>query len=219
MSQWFSAGLMALACLAAGAHRRDLAAAEPSDVLAARVEAWDRWCATTGEPVPDFTAMKSSADLPPLLRFADGRTVKTRADWEGRKAELRLLLCRWIIGSFPEKIPPLVKSELIAEETLTHARRRLVKLTYKTGTPTAEHVTITAELLIPDGKGSLPVFMTQTNHRRVGLIGLSRGYLVCIYPARTPMIKPTASPKPIPRPIGGALHAAPGSAAECWTTW
>jgi len=57
-----------------------------------------------------------------------------------------------------------------------------MKLTYHTATPTVENVSLTVELLIPEGQGPFPVFMTQVTHRRVGLIGLSRGYLVCIYP-------------------------------------
>ena len=41
--------------------------------------------------------------------------------------------------------------------------------------------TLRLELLIPEGKGPFPVFMTQHNHRPWALIALRRGYLGCVY--------------------------------------
>jgi pimeloyl-ACP methyl ester carboxylesterase len=180
-SYWLTVALLALPIATAVFHADRVRGAEEK-LLAPALEWWDQWRAKTKEPIPDFDALKSSADLPPLLRFADGRTVRTPADWQARKAEIRRLLCHYIIGAFPDHVPPMTHAEIVQEEKLQHARRRLMKLTYHTATPTVENVSLTVELLIPEGKGPFPVFMTQVTHRRVGLIGLSRGYLVCIYP-------------------------------------
>src|ERR1051325_855205 len=140
-SDWLSAILVALACLAVVVHA-DRVQAGTGDVLAPELEWWDQWRAETKEPIPAFNALKSWADPPPLLRLQDGRPVQSREDWEARKAEIRRLLCHYIIGSFPDHLPPLADAEVVTEEKLPHARRRIVRLTYRTATPTAETVPI-----------------------------------------------------------------------------
>ncbi|MDG2468177.1 MAG: hypothetical protein P8M80_02785 [Pirellulaceae bacterium] len=37
-------------------------------------------------------------DLPALLEFSDGRSVKTQVDFENRKKEIRKLLCEYFVG-------------------------------------------------------------------------------------------------------------------------
>ena len=91
---------------------------------------------------------------------------------------------------------------------------RLVELTFAT-TP---EVSITIEILSPEGRGPFPVLFTQTNHRRWGLIALARGYLVCIYPARTSTTSRTSSFPCIPSAIGLVCCAVPGRPAARWTT-
>jgi hypothetical protein len=136
-SDWFSLSLLAVCCLAVvlGADRAEAAEGE---LLAPKLKWWDEWRARTKEPVPDFGAMKSWADLPPLLRLDDGRPVRSPADWDARQAEIRRLLCHWIIGTFPDRVPPLAKAEIVSEETPPHARRRIVRLAYRTATTTAD---------------------------------------------------------------------------------
>lgn len=154
----------------------------PEHLLAPRLEWWDAWQRRTHEAPPPFSKMKSYAGLPPLLEFADGRKVRSNADWQQRRGELRKLLCRWIVGSLPEKTPQVTKADVIDEQKLDGASRRIVRIGYGTNTPTLEAAQVTVELLIPDHRGPRPVFMTQTHHRRMSLIGLARGYVVCIYP-------------------------------------
>ena len=166
----------------AGVQAEAPAGGERSRLLAPPLPWFDAWMQKTGEKPPDFASMKSWADLPPLLRFEDGSAVRTVEDWSKRRGELRRLLCDWILGHGPDEIPALAKVEVVREEKLAGGVRRDVRLTYATKTPAVPEVVITVELLIPDGAGPFPVFMTQFTHRRVGLIGLARGYLVCIYP-------------------------------------
>lgn len=173
----------ALAGLAASPVRGQVSAHDDVNrVLAPSLPWFDEWMARTREPVPDFAAMKSCADLPPLLRFEDGAPVRTPAEWQRRRDELRRLLTRWILGTFPKQAPPIDKAEVLREGRESGAVRREVRVTFRTATPTADAVSLVFEVLVPEGKGPFPVFMTQATHRRVGLIGLSRGYLVCVYP-------------------------------------
>jgi pimeloyl-ACP methyl ester carboxylesterase len=147
-------------------------------LLAPQLEWFDRWVAETGEPIPDFDAMPSMPNLPPLLRSRDGREVKTLEDWQARRDEIKSLLCHYVLGTFPDEIPRLTEAETLREVRERGAIGRKVRLVFDAGL----QATIAIELIVPDGSGPFPVFMTQATHRSVGLIGLSRGYLVCVYP-------------------------------------
>lgn len=173
---------MSVAAATGGVREPAPAGTSDNRLLAPPLPRFDAWLRQTGEKAPDFASMKSWADLPPLLRFENGSVVRTAEDWARRRNELRHLLCDYIIGHLPEHTPALAKAELTGQEKLAGGVRRDVRLTYATRTPSVPEVTITVELLIPSGTGPFPVFMTQSTHRRVGLIGLARGYLVCIYP-------------------------------------
>jgi len=151
---------------------------DPDRMLAAPTPMFTEWQTRFGAPRPDFQAMRPFADLPPLLEFYDGRPVLTTDQWQDRKAELRRLLCDYFLGSAPEQAPPLKKATVLAEAREQSSISRLVELTFAT-TP---EVSITIEVLSPEGPGPFPVLFTQTNHRRWGLIALARGYMACIYP-------------------------------------
>ncbi|MDR2673586.1 MAG: alpha/beta hydrolase [Opitutaceae bacterium] len=67
------------------------------------VPEWTAWQQKTGELPPDFDALPRSNLLPDPLRFADGRPVRTAADWEARRAEIRGFFEKYVTGSFPPK--------------------------------------------------------------------------------------------------------------------
>lgn len=150
-----------------------------SKQLAPPLKAFDDYMARSGDAWPDFDSMRSWADLPPLLEFVDGRRVNTDADWLARREEIRTLLCRWFYGSFPATPPKLSNAELLLEEAEYRGTRRQVRLTFDCPT---KQVAFDIELLIPEGPGPHPVFLTQTTHRVWGLIAMSRGYMACVYP-------------------------------------
>ncbi len=178
-----SLGAVAAVMLAAvPASAQPAANHNPNHLLAPELGWFTTWLAKSREPLPDFAATTSWADLPPLLRFEDGTPVRTPDDWAKRRGEVRSLLLRYILGSIPQTVPPLSQAEVTATTREHGATRRIVRLTFATATPTAPSVSLTIELLIPQGTGPFPLFMTQTTHRRVGLIGAARGYLTCIYP-------------------------------------
>ena len=139
---------------------------------------FDDWEKRTGNKIPDFDSLKSMADLPPLLEFSDGRSVKSQDDWYKRCTELRALLEDFFWGEFPKQIPKLDKAEILAEERERGLIRRWIELSFAT----EPLVSITIETMTPEGDGPFPVFLTQGNHRSWGVLGVSRGYMSCVYP-------------------------------------
>lgn len=154
------------------------AAADSNRMLAAPTPMFTEWQARFGAAPPDFDALRTRAGLPPLLEFYDGRPVQTADQWQERRAELRRLLCEYFLGSPPKTIPRRKQAKVLAEKREGASISRLVELVFET-TP---EVSITIEVLAPEGRGPFPVVFTQTNHRRWGLLALARGYLVCVYP-------------------------------------
>jgi len=158
--------------------RSGAAAADSDRMLAEPTPMFTEWQTRFALPRPDFQALRTFAGLPPLLEFYDGRAVRTSDQWLERKAELRRLLYEYFLGTPPGQAPPCKQARIVAQTRQGASLSRLVELTFGT-TP---EVSITVEILSPDGPGPFPVLFTQTNHRRWGLIALARGYLVCIYP-------------------------------------
>ena len=151
---------------------------EPDRMLAAPTPMFTEWQTRFGGAPPDFDALRTFAGLPPLLEFYDGRPVRTADQWQERRGELRRLLCEYFLGTPPNEIPQRKQAQVLAETREGASVSRLVELTFATTPP----VSITIEVLSPEGPGPFPVLFTQTNHRRWGLLALARGYLVCIYP-------------------------------------
>lgn len=137
------------------------------------------WQERTGEQPPDFAAMPSMPDLPPLLQFQDGRPVRWPTDWDSRRAEIRALLEHYFWGRLPAEPPRLQKVEILAEEHERGVIRRSIALTFAT----EPVVQITIETMTPDSGGPFPLFLTQTTHRVWAVMGVSRGYMACVYPA------------------------------------
>ncbi|MCF7853568.1 MAG: alpha/beta fold hydrolase [Candidatus Pacebacteria bacterium] len=142
------------------------------------LEWFSEWERKSGERMPDLSQFRSIPDLPPLLEFYDGRPVRNIDDWREREKEIKHLLCNYLLGSFPHGIPALSDVRTIGSRHAPGAKVIRLRLVFDTPNNAGMEI----EVLKPDGKGPFPVFMTQTNHRRWGLIALSRGYLTCIYP-------------------------------------
>ncbi|MDA1190692.1 MAG: alpha/beta fold hydrolase, partial [Candidatus Poribacteria bacterium] len=120
----------------------------------------------------------AKADLPSLLRMQDGSTVTTTLEWELRRRQLRRLLCDFVLGTFPEKPPAIADAQILKQTCERGTIHEIVQIAFDTEPATS----ITLEVLRPQGVGTYPAFLTQTNHRPWGLIGLSRGYMACVYP-------------------------------------
>jgi hypothetical protein len=144
-----------------------------------RSEPWEAWLARTGELPPDFDALPTMPGLPdPLLREMDGRhvPVTTAQEWQKRREELKALFRRWVLGQVPPP-PQNLEARVVGQRQDGDAVAREVELTFGPG----RQARLRIELLIPEGDGPFPVFLTQYSHRGWALIALRRGYLGCIY--------------------------------------
>jgi len=125
-----------------------------------------------------------NADLPDAMTFLDGSEVKTKADLEKRKTEIRKLWCDYFIGHYPEEAPKLLSAEVIkAENAADGSTRKRVVLTFDT--PNKKSFEIEVWEPKSSNTTSRPLLLTQPrNYQRQkwGEEALKRGYVVCIYP-------------------------------------
>ena len=138
---------------------------------------WEDWLKRTGELPPDFDKMPSIPGLPDALEG-----VKTPAQWAARKAELRRQVSHWMYGQFPPT-PTNLRAVVTGERKEGRATLRQVRLEFG-----PDHkATLRVELLIPEGKGPFPVFLTNHSHNRPWVYtAVRRGYIACIYHATDP---------------------------------
>src|SRR6185436_18764357 len=97
-------------------------------------------------PLPEFK--DDLGTLRPVLKFADGREVKTVDDWKARRSEI---LKKWndLLGPWP----PLLEKPVVQEqwkETVEDFTRHRIEIEIAPGRKTA------AFLLKPAGKGPFP---------------------------------------------------------------
>lgn len=129
-------------------------------------------------------------DLPPLLQFSNGSAVSTPAQWEARRAEMRALLSEHYYGSFPATTPKVLSATVANRTDERGYSAWFADVVFDTppthAAPDGAHVVV--EIIVPSGAANgspdtlPPLFMTQSNHRRWALVGVSRGYVACVYP-------------------------------------
>ncbi len=140
---------------------------------------WRDWLERTGELPPDFANMASFPFLPdPLILDQGGRNIpiKTRWQWQRKRAWIEKEIKHWLTGTFPP-VPDNLKAELVSEKISGNVTSRIVELRFGPD----HRAKLTVELLIPPGEGPFPVFMTQWNHRTWAFLAVRRGYVGCIY--------------------------------------
>jgi pimeloyl-ACP methyl ester carboxylesterase len=146
---------------------------------------WEDWLKRTGELPPDFDAMESIPDLPdPLVLKEEGRNIPvTSAElWARQRRSLREQVEHWIFGVMPPA-PTNLQSTVTATHREGNATVREVRLAFGP----AQRATLRIELVIPDGKGPFPVFLTNhaRNHPWI-YTAVRRGYIAAIYHATDP---------------------------------
>lgn len=146
---------------------------------------WEDWVRRTGELPPDFESMPSIPGLPdPLVLRENGREIPiTNATlWARKKQWMRSEFEKWVFGAMPP-----------APDNL----RAVITDTHREGTTTVRNVrlefgpdhraTLRLQLIIPDGKGPFPVFLTNHARNRPWIYtAVRRGYIACIYYATDP---------------------------------
>lgn len=159
--------------------------------------AFNEWLEKTKALPPDFDALPRINSLPDPLTFLDGKTVKTPADWQKRRAEIIKYYELYDIGTVPpkpelDKIIPVDPSQAggsggfnfggrgapPAEGSVTQA----VELVYGPNDQITNRVTLT----IPPGKGPFPVLIGG----RPGIT--SWGYIAC---SMNESVDPPSAPK------------------------
>ena len=128
-------------------------------------------------PVPVY----ARAELPPLLEFLDGRKVTSNADWKKRREEIRSLLIKYFIGTFPAVKPEIVETSETGRELHDDGSTRLrIRLTLATPNRAAFQMA----LWVPKGKGPFPLLLTAPRfyQRYWAEDALARGYAVCLFP-------------------------------------
>ncbi len=121
------------------------------------------------------------AALPPLLQFADGKRVSSLAEWDQRREEIRDLLVKYFIGTFPEKVPKIIKTEMISEaDGDKDSIRRRIRITFAT----PNRASFDMDLWSPKGAGPFPLLLTAPRfyQRYWAEDALDRGYAVCLFP-------------------------------------
>lgn len=146
---------------------------------------WEDWVRRTGELPPDFDALPSLAGLPdPLVLDAGGRNVPitTPAQWSQKKRWIREQVERWVFGTMPPA-PDNLRAVVKGSRREGSVTVRDVVLEFGP----AHRATLRVQLVIPDGRGPFPVFLTNHGRNRPWLYtAVNRGYIVCYYYATDP---------------------------------
>src|SRR5439155_17343210 len=120
---------------------------------------WEQWLKSTGEMPPDFDKLPGTPFLPDPILLANGHKASW-SDWPKRREELLGLFQHYVTGSWPVSPTNLAVAEfkehneggsLVQEKTLEFGPARAAKLR--------------VELILPDARPPLPVFITQDTHR------------------------------------------------------
>jgi pimeloyl-ACP methyl ester carboxylesterase len=153
--------------------------------LSAQDNTWEDWIKRTGELPPDFEAMPSIPGLPdPLLFIENGRQipVSNASLWSRQKEWIRLQMEQWYFGKMPpppDNLSAVVTS--IKREGTTTVRD--VRLEFGPD----HRATLRLQLIVPDGDGSFPVFLTNHSRKFPWLYtAVRRGYIACYYAANDP---------------------------------
>jgi dienelactone hydrolase len=120
-------------------------------------------------------------DLPPLLEFLDGRQVKTGDDWKERREEIRSLLIKHFIGTFPSETPGIANAEIVSDETREDgSRRRRIRVTWTT----PNRASFEMAVWTPQAEGPFPLLLTAPRDYQQFWAedALARGYAVCLFP-------------------------------------
>lgn len=142
---------------------------------------WMDWLTRTGELPPDFLQMKSIPNLPePLMISKNGIDIPitTPLQWEEKRKWIKEQYQQWVSGRFPAA-PKNFKTTILSDSIEGGTRIQMIEINFGPD----YKAKMTMEIMIPVGKGPMPVYMTQWTHRDWALLAVRRGYIGCVYAA------------------------------------
>lgn len=149
--------------------------------VTAQDSTWKDWLQRTGELPPDFSKLPSMPFLPdPLMLYKNGKEypVRNKKDWDEKRTWIKSQYAYWVSGVAPPA-PKEHQVKILSDRTESGTHIQMVELRF--GPDNKARMTV--ELIIPEGEGPFPVFMTQWDHRDYAQIAVRRGYLACVYAA------------------------------------
>ena len=142
---------------------------------------WSDWQKRTGELPPDFEQMPSFPFLPEPLEITKNGKINpiiTKEQWQEKCEDIKKQFQHWVSGSVPPP-PTNMVSHIVSDRTDNGVQIQIVELHFGPD----HQAKMAFELMIPDGKGPFPVYMTQSTHRNWAQLAVRRGYIGCIYAA------------------------------------
>lgn len=147
--------------------------------LNAHDKTWEEWLRRTGELPPDFDSLPSIPGLPDPLLDNAGTRITTASAWAQQKPRLRQQIEHWMFGKFP---PAPTNLRAITTGTRREGRVNVREVRLEFGPD--HRATLRLDLIIPDGSGPFPVFLTNHGYNRPWIYtAVRRGYIACIYHA------------------------------------
>ncbi|HEY7115958.1 MAG TPA: hypothetical protein VH475_05210, partial [Tepidisphaeraceae bacterium] len=110
-----------------------------------------------GSEFPPVEKLPSVKELPDPFMFQDGSRVKSREDWDRRRAELQAMILYYEFGQMPPA-PGNTK----AVERVSGGYKAMKDVTHKVFKVTCgpdDKISFTLDLLMPKGKGPFPVIL------------------------------------------------------------
>ncbi|MEP7108070.1 MAG: alpha/beta hydrolase [Ferruginibacter sp.] len=146
-----------------------------------RDSTWMDWLKRTGELPPDFDHMPSIPFLPePLVLNKDGIDIPihTYAQWQEKRKWIKKEFQHWVSGTIPPS-PGSFETTVLSDKMEGGTHIQTIVLRFGPG----NKARMTLELMIPEGKGPFPVYLTQWNQRNWAQLAVRRGYIGCVYAA------------------------------------
>jgi len=158
----------------------------PGGRVSAFERTWEDWVKRTGELPPDFDSMPSIPQLPdPLMIRENGKLIPITnlEQWKPQKQWIRSQFEQWVFGKMP---PAPQNMRAIVTETRRQGGVTVRKVRLEFGPD--HRATLRVELVIPDGKGPFPVFLTNHPFPQMPWISTAvrRGYIACSYVGQNP---------------------------------
>ncbi len=128
---------------------------------------------------PELDKLPSMPFLPNPLILRKGEKdipITTTGQWLKKRNWIKMQYQHWISGSVPPS-PKTFQSKTLSKSSENGVKVQMVELRF--GPDMKAKMTV--EMMIPPSGKSLPVFMTQWNHRDWAQVAVRRGYIGCVY--------------------------------------